>query len=338
MAKMYPERPAYCRFESDAEHTLYHELKHQLSDDLVVMHSVPILLRSGERTELNCEIDFVVIDPDRGVLVLEVKGGGVSRHSRTGQWHSIDADGNKHEIDDPFEQAKRNRYALVEKLKEVPRTRVFKYRIRHAVAFPDITVGNRYLGPASDPDIVIDGPALQNLPRAVQRALGRPAEDARIGPLALEALVQALRPGIDVRRPSLGSALRQTESLIVQLTETQYRILRLLDRQRRAKIAGCGGSGKTMLALEKARRLTEQGLSVLLTCLNASLANWMQYNFSPREIYGWPSDSTDYHLVVFHYHELARRLCTRAGIPFPNHLDWSRRQRQRASTARRCPI
>ncbi len=322
MAKMYPPHPAYCRFESDAERVLYHELKQQLPDSFVAMHGVPILLRPGERKELNCEIDFVVIDPDRGVLVLEVKGGGVSRDSRTGQWHSIDADGNKHEIDDPFQQAQRNRYALVEKLKEAPRTTTFKYRIRHAVAFRDITVGNRYLGPGSDPDIVIDGPALQNLPRAVERALGTPAADARIGPLALDALIQALSPGIDVRRPSLGSALRQTESLIVQLTETQYRILSLLGRQRRAKIAGCAGSGKTMLAIEKARRLTEQGLSVLLTCFNANLANWMRYNFSPREIYGWPSDSTDYHLVVLHFHELARRLCTRANIPFPEPSEW----------------
>lgn len=317
MAKMYPEHPTYCRFESDAERTLYHELKHQLPDSVVVMHSVPLLLRPDERKELNCEIDFVVIDPDRGVLVLEVKGGGVSRDSRTGQWHSIDADGNKHEINDPFQQAKRNRYALVEKLQEAPRTRAFKYHIRHAVAFPDRAVGNQYLGPDSDPDIVIDGPALQNLPRAIERALGTPAKHSRIGPLALDALVQALSPSIDVRRPSLGFALRQTESFIVQLTESQYRILRLLGRQRRAKIAGCAGSGKTMLAIEKARRLAEQGLTVLLTCFNASLASWMQYSFLPREIYGWPSDPTDYRLVVLHYHELARRLCMRANIPFP---------------------
>ena len=316
MAKMYPEHPAYCSFESDAERTLYHELKRQLPDGVVVMHSVPIVLRPGERKEINCEIDFIVIDPDRGVLVLEVKGGGVSRDSRTGQWHSIDADGNEHEIENPFQQAQRNRYALTEKLEEAPRTRAFKYHIRHAVAFPDRAVGNQYLGPDSDRDIVIDGPALQNLPRAIERALGTPAAHSRIGPQALDALVQALSPSIDVRRPSLGFALRQTESFIVQLTEAQYRILRFLGRQRRAKIAGCAGSGKTMLAMEKARRLTEQGLRVLLTCFNASLASWMQQNFSPREGYGWPSDDSDYHLVVLHYHELARQLCARGGIPF----------------------
>lgn len=316
MAKMYPEHPAYCSFESDAERALYHELKRQLPDSVVVLHSVPILLRPGDRRELNCEIDFVVIDPARGVLVLEVKGGGVVRDSRSGRWYSIDADGNTHEIDDPLRQAQRNRFALVEKLKETPRTRTFHYHIRHAVAFPDRTVGKQPLGSGCDPDLVIDGPAMQNLPRAIERALGPPADDLRIGPLALEALVHLLSPSIEIRRPSLGFALRQTESFIVQLTENQYRILKVLGRQRRAKIAGCAGSGKTMLAIEKARRLTEQGLRVLLTCFNASLASWMQQHFLPREAYGWPSDDHEYHLVALHYHELARRLCARGGIPF----------------------
>ena len=54
--------------------------------------------------------------------------------------------------------------------------------------------------------------------------------------------------------------------------ETLY----LLARQRRAAIMGCAGSGKTILAVEKARQLAASGHRVLLTCFNRALAEHWQ--------------------------------------------------------------
>ena len=41
-----------------------------------------------------------------------------------------------------------------------------------------------------------------------------------------------------------------------------------LRRNRRAAISGCVGSGKTLLAVEKARRLGREGFRTLLVCLS----------------------------------------------------------------------
>jgi phosphate starvation-inducible protein PhoH len=62
-----------------------------------------------------------------------------------------------------------------------------------------------------------------------------------------------------VRKPRLGRLVQEAEEEIVQLTERQFAVLRLLERHRRARIVGPAGSGKTMLAIEKARQLALQG-------------------------------------------------------------------------------
>ena len=316
MARMYPEHPQYCDFKSEQERALYHELRHQLPETVSVLHGLSVHVHPDPRHELDIEIDFLVVDPERGLLVLEVKGGGVHRDGRTGQWYTVDDAGQRHPIDDPFAQARKNRYALQSFLETAAKTRPFTFPIRYAVALPDVTVGTAYLGPWAPDEGVLDGPALRNLPAAVARALGGAPAGTRIGPYALDALLETLSPTVEVTRPSLGWRIRQTERQIIELTEEQYRILKVLERQRRVAVSGCAGSGKTMLAVQKARQLAHRGARVLLTCYNQHLAHWLRSNFVPPEDYGWPGEETPYHAVVAHYHEVARELCARAGIPF----------------------
>jgi len=63
----------------------------QLPEEFVVYHSYP-WLRSDrdarDRTTLReGEADFVVVDPDRGFLVLEVKGGDVRYEPASHGWY-----------------------------------------------------------------------------------------------------------------------------------------------------------------------------------------------------------------------------------------------------------
>ncbi len=75
----------------------------------------------------------------------------------------------------------------------------------------------------------------------------------------------------------------------------------MLSFQRRATVCGCAGSGKTMLAMEKARRLAAEGFDVLLTCFNVQLANHLA-NRAPDGV------------SVFHFHGLCEHLIKEAGI------------------------
>ena len=89
---------------------------------------------------------------------------------------------------------------------------------------------------------------------------------------------------------------------LINLTERQMLILDFLSNRRPAqRFKGCAGSGKTMLAMEKARRLASEGFDVLLTCYNAALATSLARHVPER-------------ITVMHFHGLCRELVKEAGF------------------------
>lgn len=63
--------------------------------------------------------------------------------------------------------------------------------------------------------------------------------------------------------------------VVSKLTEEQHRVIQELRGQRRALISGRAGSGKTLVAVEKAIRLSHAGVSTLFLCHNPRLADWV---------------------------------------------------------------
>ncbi len=100
----------------------------------------------------------------------------------------------------------------------------------------------------------------------------------------------------------IGAALDEQETQIRQLTEQQFKLLDFLGSRRRALIRGCAGSGKTMIASEKARRLSAAGFRVLFTCFNANLANWAAGQLARCGV------------EVKHFHRLCFEFAKEAGI------------------------
>ncbi len=81
----------------------------------------------------------------------------------------------------------------------------------------------------------------------------------------------------------------------------------MLSSQRRALILGVAGSGKTLLAAEKARRLAAQGFEALLTCFNRPLAEHLAATIGRLD-----------RITVSTFHRLAERLGAEAGLIGPN--------------------
>ena len=98
----------------DSERVVYEALR-GLPTGFVVLHSFPWLRPtrdlSGEPLREG-EADFVILHPERGLLVLEVKGGRPEWVGRV--WRR----GGK-ELHDPFDQARRSRYALLDAIEEL---------------------------------------------------------------------------------------------------------------------------------------------------------------------------------------------------------------------------
>ncbi len=88
---------------------------------------------------------------------------------------------------------------------------------------------------------------------------------------------------------------------LISLTERQMLILDFLSTRRRAAIKGCAGSGKTMIAMEKARRLASEGFEVLLICYNAALATYL-------------AKSAPEGVTVMNFHGLCREFIKEGGF------------------------
>ncbi|MQF63910.1 hypothetical protein FIM03_01245 [SAR202 cluster bacterium AD-802-L14_MRT_200m] len=103
--------------------------------------------------------------------------------------------------------------------------------------------------------------------------------------------------------PSLGVKVRDAEQQIIELTKKQRKILGFVRAQQRVCIEGAAGTGKTVLAFEKARQLAEDGVETLLLCFNELLAERLRYQ--ARNV---PN------ITVFTFHELCIHFATQASI------------------------
>uniref|UniRef100_UPI002ADD8EE3 NERD domain-containing protein n=2 Tax=Thermoflexus sp. TaxID=1969742 RepID=UPI002ADD8EE3 len=282
------------------EKRLYAIFRDRLPQDFVVFHSVRWLLREPSQGAWNGEADFVIVHPERGLIVLEVKGGPIRYEARTRQWFS-----GPHLIRDPVGQARRNQHDLMEKLRQHPRWPDRPILFGHAVAFPDVEVGPRDLLPDLPRAIVLDRSDLRDVERWVSRVFsywkGEHASMGGPGSDGMAVLRDVLARSWSLR-PLLRSAVEEAEQRIVELTEEQFTLLDCLRAERRVLIKGCAGSGKTMLALEQARRLGQEGFRVLLTCYNRTLADRLREAELPAGV------------DVLHFHSLVSRWVDRAGL------------------------
>lgn len=250
------------------------------SDALTCLHSLGI---ARHRRKDYAEADFVVIAPT-GIFCLEVKGGHVER--KQGTWHIGWLNRSYSSNEGPFKQAQSARWALLDYLDaRLGKTLRRETIIGWGVAFPDICFNQ--VDPEWDLDVVYDqSDKPHSFTRYVERLsayfstraidIGRQAP----GPLApsrRQEIVEALRGDFDVV-PSLRGLLIESERELVALSGDQHRILdfALNDYNHRILCDGPAGTGKTLIALEAARRLAARGHKVLLLCFNDNLGRFLR--------------------------------------------------------------
>lgn len=275
MARMIPAAPD--AGAPDSERVVFDLLRRGLPADWVVFHGRRISIPASPGQErFEGEADFVVIDPERGALVLEVKGGQAIGHDHDG-WYSIDRGGRKNAIKDPGAQAQRVVHALFRYLRNQPGFPLGpdERRLSWGVVFPGVEVGAN-LGPGLSRAVVIDRLDLEDLLGSFHR-LAEAQQLARrpMPPAVLEFLVDAVHPCFQLVQ-SFRARMQDQERAFQRLTREQQQVLDYTAPARRVSIRGVAGSGKSVLAIEKARRLAQEGLRVLLLCFNEPLAARMQ--------------------------------------------------------------
>ncbi len=225
------------------------------------------------------EADLVVLQPDHGLLVIEVKGGEPGRDAQ-GRWYA----GGRRLDRSPFAQAEAAKHDLVravEGLPEWPPGR--SMRAGHAVAFPHADLaslprGHVLLGPDADRSIVLDAAALES-PAATRAALeriwefwtGDGSKGSPLEPPLFAAVDAYLSPTVALRR-LVRRDVEDAKARLVAASNAQLYVLNLARSLRRVAVVGPAGSGKSLVAVEKARRLAREGFRTLYLCFNAPLA------------------------------------------------------------------
>ncbi len=267
-----------------AERLAYERLRAVLPPNVALLPHVRWLLRENGRVREG-EADIVIGDPERGILVIEVKAGEIGRDAEGRWWagpHSLPRS--------PFEQAADSRHSLIDKLLQLPGWPARLTPISgHAVAFPHVemdTMRGRLglLGPDVDPELIADQSMFidteegrRELASFVERAFESWSGGSKTQPpgkAAIDLLVATLSEPFEIS-PMLRNEIAAGESNVVKLTAEQYGLLTTLRSIRRASIVGGAGTGKTMIAAEKARRLAREGFRTLLVCFNSPLAGML---------------------------------------------------------------
>jgi hypothetical protein len=247
------------------------------TDDWLVLHSLAI---ADHVRQVEGEADFVVIAPGLGILVIEVKSHmSVSRFT-DGRWRLGNG---APSLRSPFTQASEAMHSIrgfLEKknvdLRSIPvLSAVWFTHVRARTMLPP--------GPEWHDWQVLDSEDLHTgaVP-AIRRSLaaGTKHLDGKIryfsyggagpDPAAADRIVTLLRPRFEAALVP-GDVRRARESQLITFIEEQYAALDSMADNHAVLFTGPAGSGKSLLAVEAARRETAMGGNGWLLCYNRLL-------------------------------------------------------------------
>ena len=257
---------------------------HRLLSDIPLKEATAfwsVLLSEHEYKE-HSEIDFLILSP-KGIIVFEVKGGGVSYQD--GKWIYEDRYGNEHTNQKgPFEQARSARHALQNRLEKLlPKGTLDRVPFMWAVITPNTSLDENSVE-WDRTQVICESDTLNpaEFSKAIKRLISyslRKYEKVRnkkfkdLTTAHIKEIHDVIRPQFE-KIPSLTSLTQGLKEETLAATENQYQFLDACSRNERLLCTGGAGTGKTFLALESARRQAKSGLRVGLVCRSPILAKF----------------------------------------------------------------
>ena len=277
--RSYPAEPT---FADPSERVVWEMLMKQLPVDAVIICNLKIL-----EVNLEFEMDLVVLWPEVGAAVIEVKGGKVTPNEDS---TFTQKDARESREIDPMGQATKNMHALKRFLGL--KSSVQHFAARPVVVLPYADIPSAYSRPTIPRSSIHDDVDLATIgDRLVKDMLNQ-----NFRPTALEvlAILNALSVPLTAQK-SLMQLGMERENQVVQLTEEQFAILDLCKAMPKFSILGSAGCGKTYVAIEQSRRRAEAGDRVLFLCYNYGLSDYINRRFQ-----NYPENQQLTHIGTLH--------------------------------------
>lgn len=285
MAIMIPEKPR--TFDPKSREDLIFSALENLPDDYYVLHSFQINKIKEDNSLFEGEGDFVIFNRYKGILVLEAKATRAYYSQRTWYYGS----GKEMQSGGPFEQARRAMHAIKNRMeKQKMNDIVSRCKFLYAVWFP--LVDAAYIRALNLPmevsaDQIITMEALYDPETYIDRMYSftdhEKTETNLSDAQARRVINEVLCPEFDIA-PAAGIDVDIKHLVFHKLLKEQSAVLNFLDEQRTAVINGAAGTGKTLVAVEKAKRHARRGEKVLFLCFNSQLKDYLSENFADENI------------------------------------------------------
>lgn len=294
---------------SYGEMKVYEALR-SLNDHYVVFYSLSWIGLDDSKKAKDAigEADFVICHPSKGILVVEVKSGEIGY--KDGYWVQTNTRSRVSKRIDPLVQARKSQFEIMDRLNHAN----LDFRLPmlcYCAWFPSIEIPKGMsLPPEASHEIILDSSSLENPEKSVDECFAYWEKKYRVFRLddsQFQKVIDVLCPHFHVV-PKLKTQMEEMEMSYIQLTRQQTALLDFLEEQRTAVIHGLAGTGKTVLAVEKARRLASQKEPVLFLCYNSFLRDMLR-------------DNNPIPNVTFHNaHSLAYEIMGHSDTPIENVL------------------
>ena len=287
MAKMIPSvLPSSVK--SNAEKKIFDWFKNAPgTEDWIILHS---LMEVEHPTLIQGETDFVVLAPGLGCFALEVKGGRVSR-DESGMWCFTDKNGKTtKKARGPYAQANEGMHAIMKYLSDSNpegsiHSDIAKAFFGYGVMFPDVYFQNSDFGIEEAQEQVFDLSFGKNIIKYIEGLSAyfiKKTEEQNNGYFnqnwlptvnQCEQIARQLRKCFDLI-PPLSTMAEYAEQALFSLTEEEYDAIDEAEDNLHNVFLGSAGTGKTLIALEQARRSREKRIAVI--CYNKNLGDWIK--------------------------------------------------------------
>ncbi|MBF0441099.1 MAG: NERD domain-containing protein [Oligoflexales bacterium] len=274
MAKLFPDaKKSRVVFISKAEEQFYTLCEDRLSDDWSIYYSSTLsFLEYGEGLQDN-EIDFVLYNKKYGVIVIEVKGGRIKFDAETGEFYSINQQGNVFNIKNPFKQVLNWKSRFLRYLKK----QWIRVPVSHAVCFPSVLESDFPQTAEIEPALIIGVNKIQELEETLRTIVKdsqpeRYLEFADVG----KEIDKILRGSNFTAKIRIRDYIDSHEIRIRDVEGITDTLVSPISSAKRLCIEGEAGTGKTMLAIMLARYFRGDGRKVLFLFSSYLMSSYLK--------------------------------------------------------------
>lgn len=291
---MHPQSDNDPIFTNDTERKVWRKVVQAVDSDDVILANVRLTDETKDH-----EVDLLVLMPDVGIVVVEVKSGSISVDD--GRWWQSGGS-SRHEIY-PVDQARDSKYAVRHYIENDPRWRdSSRTRVRwaHCVVTPYTDIADDFSTPDCPRWAIHGRTDMDTLTPRIRDCALRQEGGQRVPDIDDIELIAEILKGRYLPTPNVAAEAHEREAVSDRLTQEQALLLKVTRLLRRVEVRGGAGSGKTVLALTQVKDLARGANDrpterVALLCYSIGLATYLK-----RQVEQMPRKHRPAFVATFH--------------------------------------